>query len=511
MPRRSGVLIPLFSIRTPSGWGLGEIPDLVAFSAWARDAGFSVVQMLPVNQPSPGQESPYAACTAFALDPVYLSLDACEDFQGAGGTGALSDEDRLLLSRVRSAQSVPWHDVRPLKDRALRLAFAHFLARHWSANTARAEELRAFARDQGAWLEEFVLFMALHAERNLAWSDWEPELARRTPAALQQHRARLEPQLLFLRWVQWQLQRQWATAREAVSSLGVKLMGDLPFVVAGDSADVWANQGEFRLDARVGVPPDAFSADGQDWGLPVFRWDVMGGNDLAWFRARGHRAASMFDYYRVDHVVGLYRTYHRFPDGRALFSPDTVPEQTRNGERVLKTLAERATVIAEDLGTVPDFVRASLTGLQIPGYRVLRWEKDDTVFRDPMKWPALSVGVTGTHDTDSVADWFETALPAERRAFLEIPALAALKARAPTRFDEGVRDAVLDLIFRCGSDLTLIPFQDALGTRERVNVPGTVAESNWTYRMPMDVGALQADRATVTRLRDLALRSNRLA
>jgi 4-alpha-glucanotransferase len=168
-------------------------------------------------------------------------------------------------------------------------------------------------------------------------------------------------------------------------------------------------------------------------------------------------------------------------------------------------------VIAEDLGTVPDFVRASLTGLQIPGYRVLRWEKDDTVFRDPMKWPALSVGVTGTHDTDSVADWFETALPAERRAFLEIPALAALKARAPTRFDEGVRDAVLDLIFRCGSDLTLIPFQDALGTRERVNVPGTVAESNWTYRMPMDVGALQADRATVTRLRDLALRSNRLA
>jgi 4-alpha-glucanotransferase len=510
MARRSGVLIPLFSLRTPQGWGLGEIPDLVPFARWARDAGFSLVQLLPVNQPSGGQDSPYAALTAFALDPIYLSLEHCEDFLAAGGDGALSQDDRHMLERVRTAQFVAWHDVRPLKERGLRLAFAHFLEHAWKKDSARAQELRAFAAAQAHWLEEFVLFVALHAERQTSWTDWEPELARRDPDALAAARARLEPELLFLRWTQWQLDAQWRAARWDLGQMGVKLMGDLPFVVAGDSADVWAHQGEFRMDARVGVPPDAFSKDGQDWGLPVFRWDVMAGNDLAWFRARGHRAAELFDYYRVDHVVGLYRTYHRFPDGKAVFAPATVPEQTQNGERVIRTLSERATVIAEDLGTVPDFVRASLTELGVPGYRVLRWEKDEAVFRDPLKWPALSVAVTGTHDTESLAEWYEALSADERAAFLAIPALAALKARAPVKFDEGVRDAILDLIFRSGSDLTLIPFQDALGTRERVNVPGTVAESNWTYRMPFDISALAADGATTARLRALAERSGRL-
>jgi len=510
MPRRAGVLIPLFSLRTPAGWGLGEIPDLVPFARWAKDAGFSLVQMLPVNQPSSGQESPYAAMSAFALEPMYLSLDACEDFQQAGGAAALSVDQQLMLQRLRSAQFVPWRDLRPLKEHALWLAYRHFHTNHWQKDTARAQALRAFASAQGAWLEEFVLFKALHDERNTAWTEWEPELSKREPAALAAHRARLEDKLCFLRWIQWQLDTQWRAAREQVRALGVQLMGDLPFVVAGDSADVWANQGEFRLDARVGVPPDAFSTEGQDWGLPVFRWDVMGANGLAWFRARGYRAAELFDYYRVDHVVGLYRTYHRFPDGRALFAPENEKDQTENGERVLKTLSERATVIAEDLGTVPDFVRASLTRLGIAGYRVLRWEKDAAVFRDPAKWPALSVAVTGTHDTDSLAEWYEGMAAAERKAFLQLPGLADLAARAPERFDPGVRDALLELVYRSGSDLTLLPFQDVLGTRERVNVPGTVAEANWTFRMPQDLDALAADAATTSRLRDLAQRSGRI-
>jgi len=510
MPRRSGVLIPLFSIRTAQGWGLGEIPDLVPFARWSREAGFSLVQLLPVNQPSSGQDSPYAASTAFALDPMYLSLEACEDFQRAGGAKSLSIEQQLMLQRVRSAQFVSWRDIRPLKEHGLWMAYRHFHTNEWLKDSARAQELKRFIESQREWLAEFVLFKALHDERNTAWTDWEPELAKREPAALAGHRERLADKLLFLQWIQWQLDLQWRAARAEIRNLGVQLMGDLPFVVAGDSADVWAHQDEFRMDARVGVPPDAFSADGQDWGLPVYRWDVMAKNNLAWFRARGHRAAELFDYYRVDHVVGLYRTYHRFPDKRAAFSPDNEKDQTINGENVLRTLSERATVIAEDLGTVPDFVRTSLTRLNVPGYRVLRWEKDDAIFRDPLKWPALSVAVTGTHDTESMAEWYDLLSDAERKAFLDIPALGALKARSPRIFDPQVRDAILDLIFRSGSDLTLLPFQDALGTRERVNVPGTVAESNWTFRMPQDVSALLADGATHARLRGLAQQNARL-
>jgi 4-alpha-glucanotransferase len=512
MTRRAGVLIPLFSIRTPEGWGLGEIPDLVPMARWARQAGFSIVQMLPVNQASGGQDSPYAALTAFALDPVYLALDRCPDFLATGGAFALPKEDQELLAQVRQSPGVRWGDVRALKNRALERAFASFLEREWQRDSPRAQALRGFIQRHRAWLDEFALFVALHeAHGDQSWDAWEPALREREPAALQAAKERLSRRVLALQWIQWQLDEQWTAIRQAVNQMGVKLMGDLPFVVAGDSADVWSRRGDFRMDARVGVPPDAFSADGQDWGLPVYRWDVMRQNDYAWFRARSRRAAELFDYYRVDHVVGLYRTYYRTPDKKAAFIPAEVPAQTQNGESVLQLLSERATVIAEDLGVVPDFVRASLTKLGIPGYRVLRWEKDLKVFRDPAQWPALSVAVTGTHDTDSLADWFEGMDEEEREAFLALPGMKKLRADAPEKFDARVRDALLELVYASGSDLVLLPFQDALGHRERVNVPGTTVESNWTYRMPMEVGALEKDQATAQRLSSLAARTGRLA
>jgi 4-alpha-glucanotransferase len=144
---------------------------------------------------------------------------------------------------------------------------------------------------------------------------------------------------------------------------------------------------------------------------------------------------------------------------------------------------------------------------------VLRWERHwnepGQPFREPASWPALSVATTGTHDTDSLADWWEGMPDEERSAFLSLPSLAGLRERAPPRFDDGVRDAILELVYGSGSDLLLLPFQDALGMRERVNVPGTVNEENWTYRMPRDLSALHADRATRERLRDLASRSRR--
>jgi 4-alpha-glucanotransferase len=150
----------------------------------------------------------------------------------------------------------------------------------------------------------------------------------------------------------------------------------------------------------------------------------------------------------------------------------------------------------------------------VPGYRILRWEREwkepGKPFRDPAAWPALSVGTTGTHDTDTTADWYDAMEDDERRAFLALPALAPLRQRATHRFDPGVRDAVLELVYGSGSDLVLLPFQDALGSRERVNVPGTVDESNWCYRTPMELSALAGDLALAERLRGLAARSSRL-
>jgi 4-alpha-glucanotransferase len=171
--------------------------------------------------------------------------------------------------------------------------------------------------------------------------------------------------------------------------------------------------------------------------------------------------------------------------------------------------ARDARVIAEDLGVVPDFVRASLKRLGIPGYRVLRWEQEAGAFRDPAGWPACSLATTGTHDTDTLAEWFDGLLPAERKALFALPGLSRLGDPAPTRFDDPVRDALLELVYASGSDLVLLPFQDAMGTRDRVNVPGTVNDVNWSYRIPLDAAALLADRSSSERLRALAARTGR--
>jgi 4-alpha-glucanotransferase len=516
MSRQAGVLLPLFSLRSAHDWGVGEIPDLVPFARWAAGAGFSIVQVLPVNEASRGQNSPYAALTAFAIDPVYLALDDVEDFAAAGGLDALGAAERDRLAAVRAAPAVRWNEVRALKHHALDLAFRSFVEKEWRTKSARAAALEAFVRESAAWLDDYALFLALHDDElgGRMWTEWPEPLRQRDPAALAAARTRHAERLLYHAWLQWHLDRQWHAARESMNASGVQLAGDMPFMVATDSHDVWARQDLFRLDARVGVPPDAFSATGQDWGLPVYRWDVMTANGFPWMTPRAHRMARLYDLYRVDHVVGFYRTYYFPNDGSpAAFIPADEPSQTRNGETTLRLLSQGARIIAEDLGTVPDFVRASLERLAIPGYRVLRWEKNWEAggdrFRDPTSWPAVSVATTGTHDTDSIAEWYESLPHDERRQFLELPQLAALRASAPSRFDDLTRDAVLELVFRSASDLVLLPFQDLFGMRERVNVPGTVNEENWTYRLPMDVAALSADLENRDRLRALSARSGR--
>jgi 4-alpha-glucanotransferase len=542
-PRQAGVLIPLFSLRSATDWGVGEIPDLVPFSRWARDAGVSVIQLLPVNEASRGQNSPYFSLSAFAIDPVYVAPEAMTDFQLAGGVDALSPEERDRLASVRRSPQVRWDEVRQLKRRAFQLAFEHFVREEWEKKTGRAHAFLTFAEEERSWLADYALFVALHDEEmgGKEWTSWPEPLREREPAALAAARERHAREILYQEWMQWVAEEQWRAARAAANGGGVRLGGDLPFMVASDAADVWARREGFRTDARVGVPPDAFSPTGQDWGFPVYRWPEMKAAGYPWIRERARRMAELYDLYRVDHVVGLYRTYFFPNDGtEPRFVPAEEEEQLENGEAVLRICSEGAQVVAEDLGVVPDFVRESLTTLGLPGYRVQRWEKNwkegGNAFRDPAEWPPLSVATTGTHDTESLADWFEALAAEERTQLLALPQLASLRARAgvlappegerppepdapprepppalagPLPFDGEVRDALLAMIYSAGSDLALLPFQDLLGARERVNLPGTVSDENWTYRMPMDMVALAADPSTRDRLRTLAVRSGR--
>lgn len=498
--RRAGLLLPLSSVRGPSG-DLGSYADAGAVARWLVSAGCTLWQLLPINEISPGQDSPYSASSSYALEPVHVDLRSVEEI------GELTDSEKSALDEARAAPRVDFEKYRAVKRSALARGFANFTEK------GGLQKLRGFREEHRGWIEEWALYRALHERRRKSWRDWEPELRDRDPAALARAREELRSAIDELVWIQSIADGQWREGRRAANSQGVQMLGDLPFMVAEDSADVWSFQHLFRFDATVGVPPDAYSAEGQDWGLPVPRWDEMREQGDPWLRLRSRRAAELCDAIRVDHVVGLYRTYARPIDkSPPFFIPGDEPRQREQGERILSLLGERAEVLAEDLGTVPDFVRQSLAEQEIPGTKVLRWENDLGVPRDVTELPHVSVAVTGTHDTESLWTWWEALPDWEREHQLKQPPLAALRGLSQTRYTPETRDALLELAYSAGSDALLTPITDALGWKDRMNTPGTVGAHNWTFRLPWTVDELFSASepvATGQRLAHLAERHGR--
>lgn len=508
--RRAGALVPLFSIPTARSWGIGEIADLPVLAAWLRDAGLSVLQLLPVNEMAHGQSSPYSALSAMAIDPIFIAVEDVPDFAAMGGVDTLDAEQQARLGAVRSATSVQHAAVRELKTGVLGTLFEQFFDEQWQPGSPRAEALRAYAEREAWWLDDYALFRALHADHDeRAWMEWETPLKYRYPAAVESARARLQREILYYQWLQWLAGEQWAAARAAS---GIAILGDFPFMVSADSADVWARQGEFRVEASVGVPPDAFSETGQDWGLPAYRWDVVAASGYEWLRQRARRCAELFDGFRVDHLVGFYRTFVREPDGSTAFHPPDEPSQRAQGERLLGLFQEYGgSIIAEDLGIVPDFVRASLDGLGIPGLKVMRWERDweaeGKPFTDPAAYPRISVAISGTHDTETLAEWWMEADDDERTKVTELPSLREAGIRPDEPFSDRVRDALLGALFASGSDLLLVPVQDVFGWVDRINVPASVNDRNWSWRLPWSADRLRTEPEGIARaeaLRELA-------
>jgi 4-alpha-glucanotransferase len=512
--RCAGLLVPLFALRSARAWGIGEIGDLAGFTAWSARAGHRLVQLLPIFEMPAGERSPYAALSTFAIDPIYVSLDDVEDWVASGGEAALDAPTRAALDGLRGATAIDYDRVRRVKRAALAQAGRWFMAHEWATGSARAAAFRAYAAAQTSWLDDYAVFRAAQEAYGPDWSAWPAELRTRDAGGVARARAALAGPAGHHAWVQWVAAEQWAQARRAATGAGVRVKGDLPFMVSAASADVWARPAEFACDVRLGAPPDAFNAEGQDWGLPVCRWDVMAASGFAWLRARAARAAELFDAFRIDHVLGFYRMYVVGPGTSRRFVPPTEAEQVEQGERllaVLRAAAAPATVIGEDLGAVPRYVRRSLAALDVPGYRVLRWEDDAGVFRDPRSWPVPSVATSGTHDTSSLVTWWEDELgDSGRRALAAVPLFAPLRGAGPA-WTPAVHATLLDGLYAAASALAVLPFPDAAGERARINVPATVGAANWGYRLPWTVEELAAggDEALAGRLAALARRHGR--
>ena len=469
-PRASGVL--LHPTCLPGPLGCGDLGDAAFhFVDWLVTARQRLWQVLPLNGIGPGN-SPYMSSSAFAgnvllVDPVELHR------QGWLEAADLVPDPGMREDRIDFAVVVPWRMER------LARAARHF---HRAATAAQREALDAFCQAHASWLQDYALFMALseeHAGRD--WCDWPASLARREPAALAAARQRLAERIAFWTFAQWSFFRQWAALKAYANGKGVEIVGDAPIFVAHHSADVWAHQGLFELDARgrprvvAGVPPDYFSPTGQRWGNPLYRWEAHAQDGFAWWVRRLRGLLEMVDVVRIDHFRG-FAAYWEIPavaptaiDGRWVPGP---------GEALFKAVARAlgpVPIIAEDLGIITPDVEALRRKAGFPGMRILQFAfaSDASDRYLPHHHEPDTVVYTGTHDNNTTAGWWAQASDHERQF-----------ARGYLATDG--HDMPWTLIrAACASvaDTAIHPMQDVLELPAecRMNHPGQ-SEGWWTWR-----------------------------
>jgi 4-alpha-glucanotransferase len=506
--RRLGATIPLFSLRSPDSWGIGEIADLPACAKWLKTGGFRLLQILPPHELARGENSPYGARTAFGLDPIYIAVRDVPDLDAAEIDRTLGDEGKASLAHVRDAMLVQYDAVRDLKMKVLWRASEIFRERELNRSSERAQRFQKFLGDAAAWENDLALYAAIRETHVAAgWRDWPEKQRDRDAATLARLREEQAGQIFFHSYMQWLAEEQWMKARAEVRALGVELMGDLPFVVGTESADVWQHPDEYEVDASLGAPPDAFTPTGQDWGLPPYRWSALQKNNFDWLRARVRRAAALYDKFRLDHLIGLFRMYvvHGGDAQHGKFEPAEESEQAANGKRNLGVMADEAKkagvhLIAEDLGVIPEFVHAVMRELHVPGYRVIPWERDFVkhFYRRPEDFPPESVATWSTHDTAPIGAMWKELQQWERDG------LSDLIGVARNANEDDVWRAQMRSLCKAGSSLALVLAQEIVGDEARINLPGTVGPHNWAYRLPSTFDALTNDSRVANRMKILA-------
>lgn len=487
-PRVAGIAVPLSSLRSESDHGIGDLEDLKALIEWAARSGQRLIALLPLGESGPGESSPYNALSSFALDPIYLRPEALPEF----GLPA----SRVGLPSVPARQDRVDHDrVRRAKEPLFQEAFDRF--QHLDEDCPRRRGFAEFRR-RSAWLADYAIFRALFEEENgRSWKHWPEPLRQAEPRAIDAARGRLRKRIAFYEYLQFAAEEGWRDVRSTAAKHGVALIGDLPFAPSENSVDVWANPTIFDLTRSAGAPPDAFSPTGQRWGLPMYRWQAMRQSGWRWLRALARRMGELYDVFRIDHVVGLFRTFNFIGEAPSGFDPLAENAQIAQGKEILEIVideARPASLVAEDLGTIPPFVIETLAALDVPGYKVLRWQRreEDHRYIDPLEYPESSVATTGTHDTDTLLCWWRELSMEERRALLDVVGRAA--DAADVELSREQRHAILGRLYRSPSRYVILPIQDLFGWPERINTPATTSGDNWVFRLPLPLERFAADR-----------------
>ena len=469
--RASGILMPVFSL--PSRYGIGSFSkSAYQFVDMLKKAGQKYWQILPLCPTSYG-DSPYQSFSTYAGNPYFIDLDQLI-------------EEKLLTRKECQAcdfgddpQDIDYGKLYENRFKLLRKAYER-------ANVGEDQEFEAYRRENAWWLDDYALFMAVKDRFDgVAWNEWAEDIRLRWSNAMDYYRRELYYEIEFYSYLQFVFMKQWKKLKNYANINGIEIIGDIPIYVAFDSADAWANPELFQFDAKnlptavAGCPPDGFSADGQLWGNPLYRWDYHRETGFDWWIRRIAYCSELYDVVRIDHFRG-FDEYYSIPYG------DTT---ARNGHwekgpgialfEAAKNRLGELNIIAEDLGYITDSVKKLVADSGFPGMKVLEFAFDSREKSDylPYTYEKNSVVYTGTHDNETIAGWYAGLDKSDLKMCTDYMNIDRIPGKE--YHWDFIRLAMLSV-----SDLCVIPIQDYLGldNRARINHPSTLG-TNWRWRL----------------------------
>jgi 4-alpha-glucanotransferase len=503
--RSAGIVLHPTSL--PGPHGIGELgPGAVDFLDFLAQAGQSLWQVLPLG-PTGFGDSPYQCFSAFAGNPLLVSLDRLRD------AGLLDDGD-LRPGADLPRDAVDFGAVIGYKRPLLAKSHAAFESK---AGPALREALARFRDREKSWLPDFALFMALkRAHGGTPWFEWDTPLARREPSALERARAELALEMRSVEFEQWVFFSQWRELRAEAAARGIDIMGDIPIFVSHDSADVWAHPELFHLtedgepELQAGVPPDYFSATGQLWGNPLYRWDELAKTGYAWWIDRLRAVLSLVDVVRLDHFRG-FEAYWEVPVGESTaVNGRWVKGPGKELFEALEAALGSLPIVVENLGLITPEVEALRRQLGFPGMAVLQFafgSDDPTSDFLPHNYSREVVAYTATHDNDTVVGWWTGGVGASTRDLEDVERERARALAYVGGDGSQIHWEFLRALYVSIADTVVVPLQDVLGlgSEARMNLPGS-ADGNWRWRF----AATDLTPELRKRLRTLAAVSGRL-
>lgn len=492
--RAAGILMPISSL--PSEYGIGCFSkSAYEFVDWLKGAGQSYWQILPLGPTSYG-DSPYQSFSTFAGNPYFISLDELIE------EGVLTRAECKKVNWGKAKGSIDYEKIYNGRYPLLRKAYER-------SKISENPEYQKFVNENSWWLSDYALFMAVKGRfDNVEWTKWAEDIRLRWKWAMDYYREELYYDIEFQQYMQFKFHEQWMKLKTYANENGIKIIGDIPIYVAMDSADTWAHPELFQLDeenvptAVAGCPPDGFSATGQLWGNPLYRWNYHRETGYSWWISRLHYVFQMYDVVRIDHFRG-FDEYYSIPYGNKTAVDGTwMPGPGMDLFRTIEEKLGKLSIIAEDLGFLTESVLQMLSDSGFPGMKVIQFAFDPNGGSAylPHNYPENSVVYTGTHDNDTTRGWYHSTDKATRDFAKEY-----MNAQ---RLDED--DLAWDFIrlaMSSKANLCVTPMQDLLNLdgKARINVPSTLG-GNWTWRMEKG----QFDEETVKRLKRMTWLYERL-